>query len=75
MFAYLCSVSVSALEANAIGFPSCRRTAPRHLFDSSTCWLVSFDAGEGYFFENQVFDLLQCFLVTGSPLVFRFFLQ
>ena len=37
MFAYLCSVSVSALKANAIGFPSCRRTAPR------PCRLVSFD--------------------------------
>ena len=43
MFAYLCSVSVSAYEANVIGFPSCRRTTPRPLFDASTCRLVSFD--------------------------------
>ena len=57
MFAYFCSVSVSALEANAIGFSSCRRTARRPLFAASTRRLVSFDGlGEGHFLANQVFD-------------------
>ena len=36
MFEYLISVAVSDLEANAIGRPSCRSTAPRATPEAST---------------------------------------
>ena len=67
MLAYHCSVGVRALEAKAMGRPSCRSAAPSPFCDASTWMTTGFRESKCGVLADHLLDSVKGFLVGVVP--------